>query len=158
MDNSSVNVFRPCSPCRHGRTHHRYSEVLRQLDNTYIFFASDNDFISANTPARRQATAYEEDIRVLSTSAGRVYPRVIRDELVGNVDLAPTVAELTGLIAPDFVDGRSLVPLLRDKNYKPITGAARFWLSRGSPFPSGPGQNSSQPRDSRSRSILSKHS
>src|SRR5262249_11354676 len=39
----------------------------------------------------------------------------IREELVGNVDLAPTVAELAGASVPDFVDGRSLLPLLRDE-------------------------------------------
>jgi N-acetylglucosamine-6-sulfatase len=35
------------------------------------------------------------------------------EALALNIDLAPTIAELAGTRAPDFVDGRSLVPLLR---------------------------------------------
>ena len=31
-----------------------------------------------------------------------------------NIDFAPTFAELAGVTIPDFVDGRSLVPLLHD--------------------------------------------
>ena len=31
------------------------------------------------------------------------------DELVGNVDLAPTFAAMSGVATPSFVDGRSLI-------------------------------------------------
>jgi len=41
-------------------------------------------------------------------SCGRVV-----DDLALNIDLAPTVADLTGAPVPDRVDVRSLVPLLR---------------------------------------------
>jgi arylsulfatase A-like enzyme len=34
------------------------------------------------------------------------------DYLAGNIDLAPTFAEWAGIATPDFIDGRSLVPLL----------------------------------------------
>jgi arylsulfatase A-like enzyme len=34
-------------------------------------------------------------------------------QLALNIDLAPTFADLTGVAPPDFVDGRSLTPLLR---------------------------------------------
>jgi N-acetylglucosamine-6-sulfatase len=37
-----------------------------------------------------------------------------RDQLAVNVDLAPTWAALAGVKTPEFVDGRSLVPLLRN--------------------------------------------
>jgi N-acetylglucosamine-6-sulfatase len=36
--------------------------------------------------------------------------------LVANIDLAPTFAQWAGSRAPDFVDGRSLVPILDNQN------------------------------------------
>ena len=103
-----------------------------QLDNTYIFFGSDNGFhLGEHRLHAGKLTAYEEDIRVPLYVRGPGIPAgSTRDELVGNVDLAPTVAELTGAHAPDFVDGRSLVPLLRDKNYKPERWRGAFLVEQ----------------------------
>ena len=52
------------------------------------------------------------------------------DALTGNIDLAPTFAELAGVASPDFVDGRSLVPWLRGE--PPADWRAAFLLERGS--------------------------
>jgi arylsulfatase A-like enzyme len=52
------------------------------------------------------------------------------DALTGNIDLAPTFAELAGIPAPDFVDGRSLVPFLRGETSSEWRDA--FLLERGS--------------------------
>jgi N-acetylglucosamine-6-sulfatase len=86
-----------------------------QLNNSYIFFTSDNGFhMGEHRLHAGKLTAYEEDIRVPLFVRGPGIPaEKVRDELVGNVDLAPTFAELAGAKVPDFVDGRSLVPLLR---------------------------------------------
>jgi hypothetical protein len=46
-----------------------------------------------------------------------------RDELCGNVDIAPTLAAIAGAPAPAFVDGRSLVPLF-------TTGEVAPWRQR----------------------------
>src|SRR5262249_5247511 len=87
-----------------------------QLEHTYIMFASDNGFhMGAHRLHAGKLTAYEEDIRVPLFVRGPDVPAGrTREELVGNVDLAPTVAELAGASMPNFVDGRSLVPLLWD--------------------------------------------
>jgi len=84
-----------------------------QLDNTYIFFTSDNGFHLGN---HRQLTGkvapYEEEIRVTMIVRGPGVPAgKSLDQLTGNIDLAPTWAELAGAAAPDFVDGRSLASL-----------------------------------------------
>jgi N-acetylglucosamine-6-sulfatase len=43
-----------------------------------------------------------------------------------NIDFAPTIAELGGISTPDFVDGRSLTPLLSDT--PPATWHSAFLL------------------------------
>jgi N-acetylglucosamine-6-sulfatase len=86
-----------------------------QLRDTYVVFGSDNGYHLGQhrLPAGKQ-TAYEEDIHVpLVVRGPGVVPHQTRDQLVGNVDFAPTFADLAGVRPPDFVDGRSLVPLLR---------------------------------------------
>lgn len=87
-----------------------------QFDNTYIFFTSDNGYHMGN---HRQLTGkiapYDEELRVTMIVRGPGVPAGKSfDQLVGNIDLAPTWAELAGAKAADFVDGRSLVPFLRD--------------------------------------------
>lgn len=88
-----------------------------QLRDTYIVFASDNGYHLGQhrLPAGKQ-TAYEEDIHVPLIVRGPGVPTAAtRDQIVGNVDLAPTFADLAGVRSPAFVDGRSLVPLLRQQ-------------------------------------------
>jgi N-acetylglucosamine-6-sulfatase len=88
--------------------------VTHQLENTYIFFSSDNGFhLGQHRLGSGKNTAYEEDIRVPFIVRGpRVPAGNIVEHLAGNIDLAPTFAELGGVAPPEFVDGRSLVPLL----------------------------------------------
>jgi arylsulfatase A-like enzyme len=90
-------------------------EANGQLDNTYIFFTSDNGYHLGN---HRQMTGkiapYQEELRVTMIVRGPGVPaRKTLEHLTGNVDLAPTWADLAGATAADFVDGRSLVPLMR---------------------------------------------
>jgi N-acetylglucosamine-6-sulfatase len=86
-----------------------------QLDNTYIFFTSDNGYHLGN---HRQIVGkiapYQEELRVTMIVRGPGVPAgQTLAQLTGNVDLAPTWADLAGATAASFVDGRSLVPLMR---------------------------------------------
>ncbi|MEP6984975.1 MAG: sulfatase [Chloroflexota bacterium] len=89
-----------------------------QLDNTYIIFTSDNGFHLGNhrMPAGKQ-TAYEEDIHLplIVRGPGIAAGKTI-DGITGNIDLAPTMASMAGVTPPDFVDGRSFLPLLLAQN------------------------------------------
>lgn len=84
------------------------------LDNTYIFFTSDNGFhMGQHGLGAGKSTAYEEDIRVpLFVRGPGISARSTSDALVANIDLAPTFAQIAGVAAPAFVEGRSLLPLL----------------------------------------------
>jgi arylsulfatase A-like enzyme len=93
-------------------------QETRELDNTYIFFTSDNGFhlgehrLKVTAPVDKR-TPYEEDIGVPLMVRGPGVPTgAVRNELVLNNDFAPTIAELAGASTPAFVDGRSFAPLL----------------------------------------------
>jgi N-acetylglucosamine-6-sulfatase len=88
-----------------------------ELDNTYIFFTSDNGFhLGQHRLGAGKWTPYEEDIRVPLIVRGPGVPEgETLHHMVLNNDLAPTFADLAGAEAPSFVDGRSLVGLLTEE-------------------------------------------
>ena len=107
-------------------------EAIGVLENTYIFFTSDNGYhLGEHRLKLGKRTVYEEAARVPLAVRG---PGVPAGQTVGelalNTDFAPTIAELTGASAPDFVDGRSLAPLLG--NTPPETWRSAFLLEHWS--------------------------
>jgi arylsulfatase A-like enzyme len=103
-----------------------------QLENTYIVFASDNGFHMGHrrlTPGKQ--TPFVEDVRVPLIIRGPDVPAGhVVDYLTGNIDLAPTFAEWAGITTPDFVDGRSLAPLLRSDPLAENTWRRAFLLEK----------------------------
>jgi arylsulfatase A-like enzyme len=89
----------------------------KQVDNTYIIFTSDNGFhLGQHRLLLGKQTAYEEAIRIPFIVRGPgIRGGQTRPHLTGNVDLAPTFAELARTRAADFVDGRSLTPLFKSE-------------------------------------------
>ncbi len=82
--------------------------------NTYFLFSSDNGLHMGEHRLRPgKMTAFDTDIHVplIVTGPGVPAGRTV-GELVENIDLCPTFAELAGAAASANVDGRSLVPLL----------------------------------------------
>lgn len=110
-------------------------QKLGQLENTYIFFSSDNGFHLGNHRLEYgKLTPYEEDSRVPMIVRGPGVPAGTKIEhLTGNIDLAPTWAELGGSSLPNFVDGRSLLPLLNAKPIPPQNWRQGYLLQRGDP-------------------------
>lgn len=89
-----------------------------QLGNTIIVFTSDNGyFYGEHGLSFERRLAYEESIRMplLVRYPKAIKPGTVRNELVLNIDLAPTLLELAGLAPPGTMQGRSLVPLLKGK-------------------------------------------
>jgi arylsulfatase A-like enzyme len=89
-------------------------ESLGKLEDTYIVFSSDNGYhLGEHRLPAGKDYHYEEDIRVpLLVRGPDIQAGLHIKHLAGNIDLAPTFAELAGARVPRFVDGRSLVPLL----------------------------------------------
>jgi N-acetylglucosamine-6-sulfatase len=97
------------------------SELLRregEMDNTYFVFYTDNGVHFGQhrfMPGKLQP--YEEDTAFPLIVRGPGIPHgVIESELVGNHDIAPTLADMGGADVPAFVDGRSFLPLAQDTN------------------------------------------
>ncbi len=91
-------------------------EVVGELDNTFIFFTSDNGYHQGeHRIGYGKNTPYEESARVPLYVRGPGVPAGSTVErLALNTDFAPTFADLAGV---EFsADGRSLAPLLRGED------------------------------------------
>jgi N-acetylglucosamine-6-sulfatase len=87
---------------------------IGQLDNTAIFYISDNGLQwGEHRLSADKAAEYEESIRV--PFAMRYPPLVskpyVENRLVGNIDIAPTIYDLAGIPIPSYVDGMSFTKL-----------------------------------------------
>ncbi|MBN8866154.1 MAG: sulfatase-like hydrolase/transferase [Solirubrobacterales bacterium] len=96
----------------------RIVRTLRQtgrLRNTYIIFVSDNGaFLGEHRYNRSKFLAYEPSTRVpLMITGPGVKRGTTSPAIVGNVDLAPTIADLAKADLQLPPDGRSMKPLLR---------------------------------------------
>jgi arylsulfatase A-like enzyme len=88
-------------------------DSLGLLDDTYVFLTSDNGYHLGNHRLFAKRAPYERVVSVpLVVRGPGVAEGVTKQNLLMNVDLAPTFLELAGAAAPDFVDGRSFVPVL----------------------------------------------
>jgi arylsulfatase A-like enzyme len=97
--------------------------LLKALDDlgvandTMVIFTSDNGFYNGEHMLGDKRSAYDESLRIPFVVR---YPKMlpkgkVRDEMVLNIDVAPTYLELAGVPAPREMQGRSWVPLLTDK-------------------------------------------
>jgi N-acetylglucosamine-6-sulfatase len=89
---------------------------LHRLRNTYIVFTSDNGFFyGEHRLTGGKFIAYEPATHLpLLIRGPGIKPGTSTGELAANIDLAPTILELAGAEADKSIDGRSLVPFMRD--------------------------------------------
>ncbi|MDF1752578.1 MAG: sulfatase [Verrucomicrobiales bacterium] len=90
-------------------------EERGELDNTLILYLGDNGFLFGEHGLIDKRCAYEASIRI---------PMVMRcpslfkggqvvDEVVANIDVAPTLLEAAGIEAPGHMDGESFLGLAK---------------------------------------------
>lgn len=87
-----------------------------ELENTLVLYLGDNGFLFGEHGLIDKRCAYEDSIRIpmlmrapmFSTEGGRTI-----DEVVANIDIAPTMLEVAGVAIPDHMDGRSFLPLIK---------------------------------------------
>ena len=100
--------------------------LLKALDqsgfssNTIVVFTSDNGFYLGAHATGDKRSAYEESLRVpfivrYPALGGKARGRVV-DEMVLNLDLAPSLLDFAGVPAPKEMQGDSWRPLLTGEN------------------------------------------
>ena len=99
------------------------ARVIEQLEksgfgkNTLVVYMGDNGFSFGEHGLIDKRHAYEESIRVpmLAWAPGLIAPGTKVDPIVLNVDVAPTFLDYAGIARPEWMDGRSFLPLLRGR-------------------------------------------
>jgi N-acetylglucosamine-6-sulfatase len=95
------------------------SDLLRrkgEIDDTYFVFYTDNGaHFGQHRFGHGKLQPYEEDVNFPLIVRGPGIPRGVNSgKLVGNHDIAPTLARMGGAGFPSFVDGRSFLGLAKD--------------------------------------------
>jgi N-acetylglucosamine-6-sulfatase len=96
--------------------------ALHRLRNTYVIFTSDNGFFfGEHRLIGGKFLAYEPATHLPFLIRG---PHIRADtesgELVGNIDVAPTILELAGVTPDKSVDGRSMTPFFKDPELRTL--------------------------------------
>lgn len=90
-------------------------EDQKLLDNTIFVFTSDHgcQFKTRNSEYKR--SPHDSSIRVPFLMQGPGLDQSLEiSEIVGNIDLTPTLLDAAGLTVPSSMKGRSLMPLVHD--------------------------------------------
>jgi N-acetylglucosamine-6-sulfatase len=98
--------------------------VLEQLkkmgihDETLVIYMGDNGFMFGEHGLIDKRVAYETSIRVpMLMQCPDLFPAgTVVDEMVANIDIAPTVMEAMGLRKPAHMDGDSFIQLAKGRN------------------------------------------
>jgi N-acetylglucosamine-6-sulfatase len=88
------------------------------MRKTYVIYTSDNGLQLGSHRLLFKAFLYEESTRVPLIVRGPGFPAgAVREQPVSNVDLAPTIVQLTGAVPRLPMDGRSLVPFAENPGF-----------------------------------------
>lgn len=88
-----------------------------ELDSTLVIYMGDNGFAFGEHGLIDKRTAYEESMRVpMLLQCPELFGRGKKlNEVVANIDIAPTCLEAAGLKATDIMQGKSFLPLAQGK-------------------------------------------
>jgi len=93
-------------------------EATGETSNTLAFFASDNGYLWGEHGAHGKGTAYDLSVRVpmYARWPGHFTAGATDNRMVAILDLAPTIADAVGGLAPGVpMDGRSLLDPLQNR-------------------------------------------
>jgi len=118
-------------------------EEMGELDNTVIIYSSDNGYFMGEHTFLDKRLAYENSMRVPMLIR---YPDLIKKktkikEQCLNIDLAPTILDLAGVEKPAYMQGESMLGLLKGGNDQNWRESILFEYFQDSYWPyAGPSQ------------------
>ncbi len=86
-------------------------------ENTIVIYASDNGFFLGDHGLFNKMWIYKESLKIplIVRYPGKVEPGTVNDDLVCNLDFAPTFLDFAGAEIPEDLQGRSILPLLEGR-------------------------------------------
>tara|TARA_A100001391_G_scaffold204981_1_gene202848 strand:- start:144 stop:1733 length:1590 start_codon:yes stop_codon:yes gene_type:complete len=94
-----------------------YLDTTGLAKNTIVIYCADNGWYLGELGLYDKRFMYEPGLRVPLLACGPgINANSTPDQFVANIDLAPTFLDLAGLPVPEFMQGRSLAPLLRGES------------------------------------------
>ena len=118
-------------------------EEIGELENTVVIYTSDNGYFMGEHTFIDKRLAYENSIRIPMIIR---YPKLITKNSVVteqclNIDLAPTILDLAGLNKPSYMQGDSMLKLLKGKKDKKWRKSMLFEYYVDTAYPyAGPNQ------------------
>jgi arylsulfatase A-like enzyme len=109
-------------------------EILDYLDqsglasNTIVVYTSDQGFYLGEHGWFDKRFMYEESFHMpcLIRYPGYIKPGTVNNDLLLNIDYAPTLLDIAGVSIPDDVQGRSFLPVMVNKNTVPFRDAVYY--------------------------------
>lgn len=105
------------------------------LDNTVVIYASDQGFFLGENGWFDKRWIYEESMRmplIIHWPEG-IEPNSTCKELVQNLDLAPTILDMADADIPSYMQGKSLLPLLKGETPSKWRDAVYYHYYEGPP-------------------------
>ena len=98
-----------------------YDAINQYADDALVIYTADHgDFLKSHRLSGKGPAAYDEIAKIpfIVRCKGLAEPGKTSDGLVSHIDIAPTILDFAGLPVPKLLQGKTLMPALRDNNHQ----------------------------------------
>lgn len=111
-----------------------YLEENNLADNTIVIYTSDQGFFLGEHGWYDKRFMYEESFQMpfLIRYPDKIKAGEVCENIICNVDFAPTFLDMAGLTIPSYMQGKSIQPLLKSETPQDWSEIAyhRYWMHR----------------------------